>query len=99
MCQYRSTTRCLNRYTLLGRRRLDNTIFQYMINWVFSNLRVTPILEIQRQPASLYNSAQNTKINESLVITTKPSRQNSLYNVIISLYVPLTIIGSYAGSL
>ncbi|CAL6010459.1 Hypothetical_protein [Hexamita inflata] len=33
-------------YTLLGRRRMDNTAFQYMINWVFNNVRDTPIPEI-----------------------------------------------------
>ncbi|CAL5983917.1 Reverse_transcriptase (RNA-dependent DNA polymerase) [Hexamita inflata] len=54
-------------YTLLGRRRMDNTAFQYMINWVFNNVRDTPIPEICelcKKPYKEGHEQDCKKINE-----------------------------------
>ncbi|CAL5999414.1 Hypothetical_protein [Hexamita inflata] len=54
-------------YTLLGRRRMDNTAFQYMINWVFNNVRDTLIPEISelcKKPYKEGHEQDYKKINE-----------------------------------
>ncbi|CAL6034341.1 Putative_reverse transcriptase/endonuclease [Hexamita inflata] len=54
-------------YTLLGRRRMDNTAFQFMINWVFNNVRDTPIPEICelcKKPYKEGHEQDCKKINE-----------------------------------
>ncbi|CAL6092963.1 Reverse_transcriptase/endonuclease [Hexamita inflata] len=59
-------------YTLLGRRIMDNTAFQYMINWVFNNVRDTPIPEICelcKKPYKEGHEQDCKKINELNIAT------------------------------
>ncbi|CAL6059622.1 Reverse_transcriptase/endonuclease [Hexamita inflata] len=52
-------------YTLLGRRRMDNTAFQYMINWVFNNVMDTPIPEICELCKNHTRKATNKTVKRS----------------------------------